>query len=186
MQAGSQLVDCKLLTEGLVVDQVVRRRGEVIKVSAEARDRLIREGHARPLPVVRMLVGGRIVGNRVTAIGDVVTMANPVQAKEWHGKRLADWLNASELGETLPARDVETSNSLRRMLVTRTFTRVTGWTRADLSPGAFLDVEQSEAMELIRKQLAEPVGWTPKRLRKRRRSSRYAPLATTSDWATGF
>ena len=103
MQVQEQFVDVRLLTDGVVVGGIARRAGTTVQVTSGARDQLILEGHARPLPLVEVHESNRLIGRRVCQPGDVVDALSVAQAKEMHVKGQVTWLNAAECNEQLPA-----------------------------------------------------------------------------------
>ena len=157
-----ELVDVKLATDGVVIDGVAKRAGQVVKVDAAERDLLIARGHVKPMPVLRMLVANRTVGSRVPAVGELVQCLSVEQAREFHSAGLAEWVNADEVGQPLPQRRAVGLGANGFGFLDRQPTEdvTCGW-GASYKRGGVYSIAQDQARALVARGQAIPVGWTP-------------------------
>jgi len=156
------LLDVKLLRDGCVVGGVVRRAGETVKVSAGELERLTSQGFARPSPMVRCVVANRLIGSRVCQPGDVVPAPSVAVAKDLHKFGVAEWLNAAECRESLPAKEpVAPRRPGHPMVALCDFIQLSGGRQIRIPGGASFSVDTvPQARDLIHKGFAAPVGWS--------------------------
>jgi hypothetical protein len=159
-------VEIVLGVNGVVIDGLARRIGERVRVTTEERERLLTAGYCRPAPLVRLKVGNRLVGSRVAQAGDTVEAPSLAAARHMHAAGVADFVNAQELGERLPARnsDEAIGPSSRRVRALCDF--VLGaliGAGFGVARGSEFYVSEDEALSLMGRVLVEPVGWSPEK-----------------------
>ncbi len=165
------LYDVTLRTDMVVVGGIARRLGQVVAVDAAERDRLLREGHVRPLPRLRVREANRLIGRRVCQPGEECDALSVAQARELHAAGKADWLNAAECNEQLPPRaSAIDADGLRSVKAVKGFTIHGGRELVVVKSGSSVRLDEARAIAAIKQGFAVPEGWEvpkPKTIRLR-------------------
>jgi hypothetical protein len=157
-----KMVDIEVLTDGLVVDRIPRKRGEILTISEAESKELGDRGRIKPRPLMRSRQKNRLIGSTVCGIGETAYALSVYHALALHKAGVADILNAEELGIKLPPRDgepVPAADGLRKLRATQNC-HVPGLRNPSVVEGQEFEVEHDRALRIIANGHAEPVDWS--------------------------
>lgn len=165
LKRNEPMVTVKLLVPGVIFDGRSHQQGDSLSVPAKLAAEWREKGWVQPLARIRVLTKNRLVGTKVCQPGDIVEIPSVEQARTMHRQGRADWVNAAEMNERLPARESpgDEKAGLRQVRVLDDFRRIVGMRAEVHTKGSVLFLSDKEAAEVVRKGFCEPVGWEPQK-----------------------
>lgn len=156
-------VAIEVLTDGLVIDGIARRKGETVRTDEATAEALRRHASVKPRPLLRAERDNLVIGNRVCAKGETAYAPSLAIALEHHRNRSATVLNADELGIQLPPRKGDRPFGAPELVKLRARLDIFLTPQnQNVRKGEECEVPREQGETIVKQGHADPVGWEPR------------------------